>query len=50
MGDEPATEPEPATFRKAMAEVIGRSSLGQVKPGETPSGRALLAAISGAGS
>jgi hypothetical protein len=40
-------EQEPATFREAMAQVIGRSSLGQVKPGETPSGRALLAAMGG---
>ncbi|CAN5387881.1 DUF3159 domain-containing protein [soil metagenome] len=39
--------PEPANFREAMAQVVSRSSLGQVKPGETPSARALLGAMGG---
>ena len=36
------------TFREAMAAAAQRSGLGKVKPGETPSAGALLAAIGGA--
>jgi len=39
-------ETEP-TFREAFAQLVQKSSLGQVAPGETPSGGALLAAMGG---
>ncbi len=39
--------PEPTTIHEAFAAAAQRSALGQVKPGETPSGRALLGAVGG---
>ena len=41
-------EQEPANFREAFGQIVQRSSLGHVAPGETPSGRALLGAMGGA--
>lgn len=46
MADEPAHD-EPPTLREAMAAAAQRSGLGRVKPGETPTAGALLAAIGG---
>lgn len=43
----PSSEGGPATFRDAFAAGMQRSRLGEVKPGEAPSGRALLGAIGG---
>ncbi len=37
----------PQTFSEAFAEVAKRSGLGQLKPGENPSGTAILGAIGG---
>lgn len=49
--DTPAPEreraSEPTTFHEAFAAAAQRSSLGRVKPGETPSGSALLGAVGG---
>jgi hypothetical protein len=55
MPEEPGPSlPEPArpevdgpTFREAFAAGMQRSRLGEVKPGEAPSGRALLGAVGG---
>ncbi|QNO36433.1 DUF3159 domain-containing protein [Protaetiibacter sp. SSC-01] len=44
--EEPAVEATPS-FSDAMAVAARRSGLGHVKPGEAPSGRALLAAVGG---
>lgn len=41
------TRAEPTTIHEAFAAAAQRSALGQVKPGETPSGRALLGAVGG---
>lgn len=41
------SEDREPSFRDAFAQAAQRSALGRVKPGETPSGRALLSAIGG---
>lgn len=46
MAEEPA-KPEPTTIHEAFAAAAQRSALGKVKPGETPSGTALLGAVGG---
>ncbi len=42
-----SSEARPPTFREAFAAGMQRSRLGEVKPGEAPSGRALLGAVGG---
>jgi len=42
-----ANEERPQTFSEAFAEAARKSGLGQLKPGENPSGTALLGAIGG---
>jgi len=42
-----AEESDGPTFREAFAAGMQRSRLGEVKPGESPSGRALLGAVGG---
>ena len=41
------SEPGPSSFREAFAAGMQKSRLGEVKPGEAPSGRALLGAVGG---
>ncbi len=41
------SEANPPTFREAFAAGMQHSRLGEVKPGEAPSGRALLGAVGG---
>ncbi len=40
-------EADPPTFRESFAAGMQRSRLGEVRPGEAPSGRALLGAVGG---
>lgn len=40
-------DPDGPTFREAFAAGMQRSRLGEVKPGEAPTGRALLGAVGG---
>jgi hypothetical protein len=44
---EPEQQPASPSFHEAFAAAAQRSSLGQVRPGETPTGGALLGAVGG---
>ncbi len=47
MAEDSKPEPQPETFRDALGEAVRKAGIGQVKPGEVPTGASLLKAVGG---